>query len=242
VCRGRASPTSPPGIPERLLWRIQRGAESPRLLCQCDTGSLGSLLADGACVLDVRAPESFDDGHLHGALNLPVAGAGFGTRAGWATDAHEQVVIVSSMFGTGEQVAERLYAAGVWNLAGIAVADPRAWTDAGLNVVTATALRPSSVALALERQELQLLDVRDPAEWSAGHVPGSLHLPLSELGDGRRVTLPSDRPIAVACASGARAALAASVLRRRGHQLVSRVLGGVPELARNGVSLVVATR
>jgi len=44
----------------------------------------------------------------------------------------------------------------------------------------------------------------------------------------------------VACASGARAALAASVLRRRGHELVSRVAGGVPELVRNGVSLVTA--
>ncbi len=37
-------------------------------------------------VLDSRSPADFDAGHLPGSINLPVASAGFGTRAGWALD------------------------------------------------------------------------------------------------------------------------------------------------------------
>jgi rhodanese-related sulfurtransferase len=45
-------------------------------------------------------------------------------------------------------------------------------------------------------------------------------------------------PLAVACAAGGRAALAASVLRRRGYENVWRVEGGVAELASNGAPWV----
>ena len=85
------------------------------------------------------------------------------------------------------------------------------------------------------------MDVRDLREWRAGHVFGSLHLPLVELGDGREAVLPSRRPLAVACETGPRAALAASVLRRRGHRDVSRV-GADGDLAGHGVSLVTGSR
>ena len=54
------------------------------------------------------------------------------------------------------------------------------------------------------------------------------------LGDGSQVVLPGDRPLVVGCEAGIRAALAASVLRRRGHSQVIRMTGGMPELLRSG--------
>jgi glyoxylase-like metal-dependent hydrolase (beta-lactamase superfamily II)/rhodanese-related sulfurtransferase len=90
--------------------------------------------------------------------------------------------------------------------------------------------------------ELQLLDVRDQPEWHSGHVAGSTHLPLHRLGDGSDARFPDQRPLAVACAAGARAALAASILRRRGHDGVLRLAGGVADLADRGVPLVAGDR
>jgi len=116
-------------------------------------------------VLDVRAPEAFDEAHLPGALNLPAGGKSVGTRAGWITSADESTVLIASPREVGEQVSDLLLAAGVWNLAGLAVADQ--------------------------------------AEWSTGR--------------GAAASFPNGRPMAVACARGPRAAVAASVLRRYGH-------------------------
>ncbi len=48
-----------------------------------------------------------------------------------------------------------------------------------------------------------LLDVREDDEWSAGHVPGSLHLPMGQLR-GRLEDLPADEDLVVVCRSGLR--------------------------------------
>jgi hydroxyacylglutathione hydrolase len=96
---------------------------------------------------------------------------------------------------------------------------------------------PDRLVPRIRASGVRLIDVRDPAEWSTGHIAGSRSLPLSELGDGRDPALALEPPIAVVCASGARAALAASILRRRGHDPVWRVSGGVEQLRRLGAPM-----
>ncbi len=60
-----------------------------------------------------------------------------------------------------------------------------------------------------------LLDVREPEEWEAGHVPGTLHVPLGELG-ARYTEIDRDRPLFVICRSGNRSAYAAQALAGAG--------------------------
>ncbi len=81
---------------------------------------------------------------------------------------------------------------------------------------------------------LQLLDVRERSEWDAGHIPGSTHTAyhdIHELPDG----LDAGQPVAVICASGQRAAIAASLLKRLGvGEVIHVVDGGVPRWKREG--------
>ena len=238
----RRVPARPPRV-QRVVALNLKGAREPGPLRELDAdGFAHFVFGGGVTVLDVRSPDVFDEGHLAGALNLAVGRRGVGTRAGWATGAEDLIVIVSATLDGGMRVGSLLYAAGVCNLAGVSVADPDGWVAAGLEVRSAGALAPEVVVPLLCARELQLVDVRDLREWRAGHVCGSLHLPLVELGDGREAVLPSRRPLAVACETGPRAALAASVLRRRGHRDVSRVRGGIGDLAGHGVSLVTGSR
>ena len=60
-----------------------------------------------------------------------------------------------------------------------------------------------------------LLDVREDDEWTAGHAPGAVHVPLGKLG-ARARELPRDRELYVICRSGTRSAYAAQALAGAG--------------------------
>lgn len=71
-------------------------------------------------------------------------------------------------------------------------------------------------------QKALILDVRTRAEYSGGHVAGSLNIPLNEL-PGRIKELDRSRPILACCASGARSASAKELLDRAGFPHVYNV-------------------
>jgi hydroxyacylglutathione hydrolase len=73
-----------------------------------------------------------------------------------------------------------------------------------------------------------VLDVRGEGEWTAGHIPGSLNIPLGEL-DQRLNEVPRDRTVVVHCQTGGRAAIAASLLKARGFSDVREFAGGFAE-------------
>jgi rhodanese-related sulfurtransferase len=81
-----------------------------------------------------------------------------------------------------------------------------------------------------------VIDVRQPSEFEAGHVPGSVAIGAGDLSD-RLDQLPRDRPIATICASGYRSSVAASLLRAAGFERVSWVPGGVPTWGARGLPL-----
>lgn len=74
--------------------------------------------------------------------------------------------------------------------------------------------------------KLRLLDVRTPGEFAAGRLPGSHNVPLPDLAAHADVLVAAqDVVLVVVCQTGARAGLAADLLRERGHA-TARVLGG----------------
>lgn len=83
-----------------------------------------------------------------------------------------------------------------------------------------------------------LLDVREPAEWDAGHSPLAVWIPLGELG-ARLDEVPSDRTVAVVCRSGGRSAAATEALRGTGIDAVN-VAGGMKSWAVEGLPVVAA--
>ncbi|MCU1591027.1 MAG: Rhodanese domain protein [Frankiales bacterium] len=70
-----------------------------------------------------------------------------------------------------------------------------------------------------------LLDVREHEEWSAGHAPTAVHVPMHDVPD-RLGELPVDRPVAVVCKVGARSAQVAQWLRAQGYD-AHNVEGGM---------------
>ncbi len=71
-----------------------------------------------------------------------------------------------------------------------------------------------------------LLDVRQPGEYEAEHLPGAKLIPLPELGS-RLPELDPDRPTVVYCAIGGRSRVAAQVLAAKGFREVLNLSGGI---------------
>ena len=88
---------------------------------------------------------------------------------------------------------------------------------------------PSAVdgptAVQLVRDGAGLLDVRERSEWSTGHAPQAVHVPLGKIADAPR-RLAAGAPVVVMCASGMRSRTAAKQLRAQGLQATS-LSGGI---------------
>ncbi|MBB6417828.1 rhodanese-like domain-containing protein [Streptomyces sp. AK010] len=83
-----------------------------------------------------------------------------------------------------------------------------------------------------------LLDVREKREWTAGHAPGAVHVPLTKLvADGVLPAEAQGRPLVVICRSGHRSQRAARLLLDRGAQAVD-VEGGMNAWAAAGHPVV----
>lgn len=65
-----------------------------------------------------------------------------------------------------------------------------------------------------------LVDVRSPAEFAAGHLPGALNIPVHEIEAREAELAPRDRPLVLYCRSGNRSARAAAALQDSGHTSV----------------------
>ncbi|HYP61307.1 MAG TPA: rhodanese-like domain-containing protein [Thermomicrobiales bacterium] len=79
----------------------------------------------------------------------------------------------------------------------------------------------------------QLVDVREPKEWAEGRIPGSIHIPLGELGR-RSDELIREIPVVVVCRSGVRSLTGTDELLARGFADVASLNGGILAWARAG--------
>lgn len=84
----------------------------------------------------------------------------------------------------------------------------------------------SQQARQLVQDGAKLVDVRTPGEFSAGHLPGAVNVPLQELGARLKSLGAKEKPVVLYCASGTRSAMAKSVLKNAGFQQVFN-LGGM---------------
>jgi rhodanese-related sulfurtransferase len=99
-------------------------------------------------------------------------------------------------------------------------------------------LTPAQAGAALRDEDALAVDVREPAEWDAGHIEGSLWIPLGEL-QARAAELPRDRPLVVVCRSGSRSAYAADALVAAGWH-ARNLAGGLHAWTAAGLPLVPA--
>lgn len=88
-----------------------------------------------------------------------------------------------------------------------------------------------------ELPDALVLDVREQFEWDAGHIEGSVHIPMNEIP--RRIEeLPKDQKVIVVCHLGQRSAHVANFLAQQGYE-VENLDGGLEHWSAEGLPLIV---
>jgi rhodanese-related sulfurtransferase/glyoxylase-like metal-dependent hydrolase (beta-lactamase superfamily II) len=199
-----------------------------------------AAIANGAVIVDARTNEQFDEAHIPGAISASAQDTGFATKVAKAVPADSQLVVVAASSGYELDAANLLAAVGLRAVAYLE-GGMTSWRVEGRPVERIAMADPDRLAGMLEGDDPPLvLDVRDPHEFAAGHIPDSINIPYGELAE-RGGELPADRELAVVCSGGKRSGLGASILKRQGFERVVHVAnGGVGTWGRSGRPLETA--
>jgi rhodanese-related sulfurtransferase len=167
--------------------------------------------------------------------------AGFGTKLAWLAAGASRILFVGKDDGDGIRAAHLAAAVGLGANVGFLGGGFTAWSEDERPVATLERLPVTGLAARLAAEpDTQIIDVRDHADWEAGHLPASVCIPWHDI-TGIPAGIDAAEPIAVICASGQRAGIAASVLAAHGAGRVVHITeGGVPQWGRLGGPLVSA--
>jgi len=172
----------------------------------------------GATILDVRKADDFAAGHVHAAINVPVSGNSFATRAAFVLSPDERLVLHASTRDEAERAARGLRSVALLELAGYLLDPPAEERLSPIEVDELDEL--------LAAGQVDLIDVREKDERDGGYIAGSRHIPFRLLR-ACADTINGDKPIVTICESGMRASIAASVLAANGIEARPVLHGGV---------------
>jgi hydroxyacylglutathione hydrolase len=177
----------------------------------------------GTAVLDVRPAADFGAGHMPGAVNVPVTGASFSTKAGFVLDSEQPVAVVAADEAEARRAVRGLRSVGLLDIEGFVL-------GAGSETMAPVDIEELEQLLA---EGAELIDVREKDERDNGYIPGSRNIPyrLLALADAG---VPTDRPVITICESGARAGIAASLLAARGVDARPVLDGGIDDWQARG--------
>ncbi|HEY4690951.1 MAG TPA: rhodanese-like domain-containing protein [Anaerolineae bacterium] len=182
-------------------------------------------LGQGGAVLDVRPAREFAEGHVPNAygiaLDTPLI-----TWAGWLIPFGAPLVLVANSRADCDEAVRQLIRIGYDDLRGYLEGGIAAWEAADLPVTRIRRIPVAELRDRLNSGDAPLvLDVRQDDEWTAGHIPGAIH-----IEDGRLpyedLPLPADRPIVVHCQHRDRSTAGLAVLARRGYRDLTLLDGG----------------
>lgn len=191
-------------------------------------GELAERLGRGEWVVDLRSRTAYCAAHLAGTINLGSDGP-MATYLGWLLDWGAPVTLIGANAEQVGQAQRELARIGVDRVAAAGTPDQLAVDPSAqlarlprASFTDLSAARAQRGQVAPDDPELPpaevVLDVRLAGEWQVAHIEDAVHIPLPELP--HRLGEVPDGAVWVHCASGYRAAAAASLLARAGRTVV----------------------
>jgi len=188
------------------------------------------LANDGAWILDTRKSTIFTESFVPESINIGLDGR-FAEWAGSLLPLKQALVLVTEE-GKEKESIIRLARVGIDNVQGYLKGGFEAWKNAGEEIDMIIDVEPEELAMDMPHDnKLEVIDVRKPAEFEAGHVKGATNVPLNTMMDPLNIAMiDMDNNLYVHCAGGYRSVIAASLLKRQGYHNLRNVLGGFAKM------------
>lgn len=195
----------------------------PHSLSEMDLDDIG-----GAIVVDIRPAEQFAAGHLRGAVGIPFSDQ-VGVWAGWVLPFDAEIAIVAERGQDVDEAHRQFIRIGFDRVRGVVFDLPDRVDLASYETVRLGEFLRRMDDGAVE----QVIDVRAPDEWAAGHINGSMYRYTPDLFDDVSAIDPSS-PAWLVCGTGHRATIAAAALESHGLTPAVLVGHGVTDVMRRG--------
>jgi hydroxyacylglutathione hydrolase len=162
-----------------------------------------------------------------GTLNIPLGKSFLNWTGALVPETRDFYIIAEAQSDDAvKNILGDLCKIGLTSVAGVFRTDVlREWKSGHGGLEQVPQLDPMTLHGVAGKNGLQVVDVRSPEEWSGGHLPGAIHIPLAQLPDRLR-ELDASAPIVLHCRGGGRSSIATSFLQSHGINDVSNLAGG----------------
>ena len=190
-----------------------------------------AAMSKGIKLIDARNKADFAAGFIPNSINIQGNNA-FSTWMGWFVDYQESFMLV----GSDEQMEDltrKLMRIGLDNIMGY-ISDV---DSAGIELQKVDIIGIDEFKTYLNRDDIQVIDLRNATEYKAGHIEGVPQIFIGTLPQNLD-KISKSKPIVVHCQSGDRATIGYSLLKKFGFKNVKNYSGSMNEWLKLGNPVV----
>lgn len=186
----------------------------------------------GMTIIDTRDKNIFAKGFIKGSINIQ-NNRSFSTWMGWQLNYQEQFILIAEDSQI-EDLTRKLMRIGMDNMFGY-IDDVEVF---GLELEKSDVIDRDTFKSYLNRDDVQVIDVRGENEYISGHVKGAEHIFVGTLQNNLN-KVSRDKQVIIHCQAGDRSAIAYSILRKNGFENVKNYSGGMKDWKDAGEDIVV---
>ena len=190
----------------------------------------------GVLILDVRNQIQFAEEHIPGSIFIGIDG-GFAPWVGAIVGDVKRPILLITPKGREEETITRLARVGFDNALGFLEGGLSSWKVKGRKTDSVSTIEASKLGKKIFDQT-KIIDVRKNSEFSNGHLKNALNIPLDQLSKNFD-KIPLEGDFFVHCAGGYRSMIASSILKSRGIDSMTDIIGGFSAIKSSGIPIEV---
>jgi len=190
----------------------------------------------GVLILDVRNQIQFAEEHIPGSIFIGIDG-GFAPWVGAIVGDVKRPILLITPKGREEETITRLARVGFDNALGFLEGGLSSWKVNGRKTDSVSTIQASKLGKKIFDQT-KIIDVRKNSEFSNGHLKNALNIPLDQFSENFD-KIPLEGNFFVHCAGGYRSMIASSILKSRGINSMTDILGGFSAIKSSGIPIEV---
>ncbi len=193
---------------------------------------------EGALVLDTRNEVEFAKAHIPNSIFIGINGS-FAPWVGALIPDLQQPIIFIADDGKEEEVVRRLSRVGFDNTLGFLEGGFETWVKNKRETDSIKSINSKEFEADFQKDNLNVVDVRKPGEWSSDHIEGATNLPLDYINDEMH-KLDRKKTYHMHCLGGYRSIIAISILKSRGYHNLVDIAEGYRAIQQTTIPRVVA--